>query len=217
MNRIPEPELMDGLEQSLAYEQANFSEVNEAFVSGFLKHFKVTHGANILDLGCGPAHIPCHLLTLRPDLQITGVDGSAPMLALARSRKSREGLGRLKLLEAILPLPCPVTPYDIILSNSLLHHLHDPSLLWDEIKRQGRPGTQLYIMDLLRPDTEQTAHDMVSTYASGEPDILRKDFFHSLRAAFRVPELQSQLKTSGLTQLQVVQVSDRHVCIKGVL
>jgi ubiquinone/menaquinone biosynthesis C-methylase UbiE len=217
MNRTPEPEVMDGLDQSLAYAKADFSEVNDGFVAGFLTSFQVIKGAHILDLGCGPADIPCRLLALRPDLLITGVDGSAPMLSLARNRKEHEGLRRLELVEATLPLPCPVAPYDIILSNSLLHHLHDPSLLWDEIKRQGRPGTQIYIMDLLRPESEQMAHDIVHTYASNEPAILRKDFFHSLLAAFRVPELHTQLKASGLSRLQVEQMSDRHVCIKGVL
>jgi len=217
MNRIPEPEIMDGLEQSLAYGQANFSEVNGGFVSGFLDSFHVNQGARVLDVGCGPADIPFRLLAIRPDLLVTGVDGSVPMLSLARSRQTKEGLERLNFVEATLPLPSPATPYDVILSNSLLHHLHDPSLLWNEIKRQGRPGTQLYIMDLLRPDSEQMAHDIVHTYASEEPDILRKDFFHSLRAAFRVPELHAQLMSSGLSQLQIEQVTDRHVCIKGVL
>ena len=39
MERIPEPELMDGAEQALAYAQADFEEPNSRFVATFVERF----------------------------------------------------------------------------------------------------------------------------------------------------------------------------------
>ena len=44
-----------------------------------------------------------------------------------------------------------------MLSKDLLHHLPDPMVLWEEIKRLGRPGAAVYVMDLVRPATTEAA------------------------------------------------------------
>ena len=38
--------------------------------------------------------------------------------------------------------------YDVIFSNSLLHHLPDPLPMWREIRRLARPGTIVFVRDL---------------------------------------------------------------------
>jgi hypothetical protein len=52
--------------------------------------------------------------------------------------------------------------------------------------------------------------------AGCEPPILKKDFFNSLCAAFTIEEAKIQVQEAGLP-LEVAQISDRHMLIKGML
>jgi hypothetical protein len=54
-------------------------------------------------------------------------------------------------------------------------------------------------------------------YAEGEPEVLRRDFYNSLLAAFEPGEIRSQLRDEGLDGLRVRSVSDRHVTISGYM
>lgn len=217
MNRIPEPELMETPEQAEAYATADFHEVNRQFVEGLLQVHPIPESARVLDLGCGPADIPFRLLRKCPAIHVTAVDGSEAMLAWARERKEREGEGRLHIVEEQLPLSAPSTPFDVIISNSLLHHLHDPSILWEELKRQGTKGTRIHIMDLVRPLTPEAAREIVDAHAADEAEVLRQDFYHSLHAAFRLDEINEQLNNAGLRHLEVRQITDRHMLVTGEL
>ena len=39
----------------------------------------------------------------------------------------------------------------MIFTNSLLHHLADPAVLWSTIRDWSNPGCKVFVMDLLRP------------------------------------------------------------------
>ena len=71
-------------------------------------------------------------------------------------------------------------------------------------------------MDLLRPNSKAEAEKLVLQYATNEPAILKRDFYHSLLAAFTMQELKNQLNNASL-KLSLKQISDRHVFISGVL
>jgi hypothetical protein len=71
------------------------------------------------------------------------------------------------------------------------------------------------VADLRRPQTTAVARRMVDTYAAGEPDILRRDFYHSLCAAFEPREVEAQLEAAGLSELAVAVISDRHLVVHG--
>ena len=79
------------------------------------------------------------------------------------------------------------------------------------------PGTKVYVVDLYRPQTAATARRLVNTYAGGEPDILRRDFYNSLCAAFEPREVEAQLAAAGLAGLVVDVISDRHMAVYGTL
>ncbi|RKZ70647.1 MAG: SAM-dependent methyltransferase [Gammaproteobacteria bacterium] len=220
MQRIPEPELMNDEAQALAYAQANFDEPHDMFIQVFKDTFpeeKVS--GHILDLGCGPADISIRFARAYPDCEIDGLDGASRMLAQGKLAIQKAQLqDRIHLLEGILPgVDLPRDDYDVIISNSLLHHLHTPDVLWESIKQSGVPGTRVFIMDLMRPESEKVAREFVDLYARDEPQVLREDFYHSLCAAFLPEEIQSQLDIARLAQLDVKVVSDRHVAVSGLL
>jgi SAM-dependent methyltransferase len=121
----------------------------------------------------------------------------------------------VRLLQRRLPDVAGLEPgFDAIISNSLLHHLHDPAVLWRSIRRLAAPGAAVQVMDLLRPGSSRQLEQLVAFYAQDAPEILRRDFANSLRAAFRVDEIGAQLAAARLP-LAVEVVSDRHVLVSG--
>jgi ubiquinone/menaquinone biosynthesis C-methylase UbiE len=220
MLRVTEPELMDEPSQAEAYAAADFAEAHERIVEHFAVCFPgVEVAGHVLDLGCGPGDISFRFAMRFPGASVIGVDGSAAMIELARQRQSREtGTGdRVHFIEGRIPgTSIPSMPYSAIISNSLLHHLHRPAVLWDTIAAYASAGTRIYVADLRRPPTTAVARQMVDSYAAGEPEVLRRDFYHSLCAAFEPAEVEAQLEAAGLPELAVAVISDRHLVVHGV-
>jgi ubiquinone/menaquinone biosynthesis C-methylase UbiE len=220
MRRVPEPELMNDAAQAHAYAHADFAEPHQRFVELFKESFPGLNVAGrVLDLGCGPADVTIRFARAFPECTIEGVDGAESMLHHGAYYVGRAGLKqRIHLVHARLPhAQLPARAYDVIISNSLLHHLHDPMVLWQAIKSHAKPGAAVFVMDLLRPQSREQAQALVDQYAAGEPDILRQDFFNSLLAAFRVDEVGAQLRDCNLLSLETQQVSDRHLIVRGHL
>ena len=103
MERILEPELMDDEQQSVAYAQADFSTSNQLFVDSLVRDFP-THLRDVVDIGCGPADVVIRLARAAPQATITALDGSAPMIALARDATRAAGVDdRIVLLHTRIP------------------------------------------------------------------------------------------------------------------
>jgi len=218
VQRTLEPELMDDAWQAQAYASADFSEPNTAFLQHFTGRFPDFGTGSVVDLGCGPGDIALRLARLFPRCAVTGIDGSGAMLALARRALAREpGLAdRVRFEQAMLPLAA-ARKHDAVISNSLLHHLPDPSALWSTVCAMGRPGAAVLVMDLARPESDAAARAIVQRHAGAEPEVLRQDFYNSLLAAFEPDEVAGQLRVAGLAALQVATVSDRHFLVSGQL
>src|SRR5262245_42475712 len=220
MNRVLEPELMTDQEQALAYAAADFTVPNQAFVDRFLGLFPAFTRGLLVDLGCGPADIPIRLCRALPGTTVTAVDGSEAMLAPGRGAVEAAGLGtRIRLVCARLPgLERPRDGFDGIVSNSLLHHLPRPEVLWSELAQLGRADAAVLVTDLLRPHSSERAREIVETYSGGEPEVLKRDFFHSLCAAFTLPEVTAQIGDAGLEgALRCEMISDGHWAAWGRL
>ena len=218
MQRILEPELMNSAEQARAYAEADFTAAHQSFIHTFQEKFPqqdITH--EVLDLGCGPGDITRRFAQAFPGATLHGVDGAGAMLREAQRLNLQHGLAeRIILVESRLPgLDLPQQHYHTIISNSLLHHLHNPHDLWESIKQHAKPVAAVFIMDLMRPDNADDARRLVDCYASGEPKILREDFYHSLCAAFTPEEVQQQLTEHALSQLSIEVISDRHMIVFG--
>jgi len=206
--------------QAKAYALANFSEPHDLFIDKFQEKFpNFSFNDVVLDLGCGPCDITRRFSLSYPDASFHAVDGARRMLMYAEALNEKAGLAeRIKLIKTCLPdVELPQSFYHLIISNSLLHHLHNPFSLWKAIQQHAKPYASVFVMDLIRPSDEVTVGYFSDEYAKNEQDILKNDFENSLRAAFTIEEVQQQLDEAGLNQLNVEQASDRHMIIFGTV
>jgi len=221
MKRIPEPELMNTERQAGAYAMANFNNPNWLFVEHFKNSFSEKEIiGTILDLGCGPADISVRFARLFPTCHIHGVDGAESMLKYGQAAVANAGLtNRIRLIHGCLPdVRLPLAKYDAIISNNLLHHLAFPGALWEIIKTYSKRGTPIMIMDIIRPGSKEEAGAIVEKYMGDESAILKKDFFNSLLAAYRVEEVQKQLRQANLvSHLSIGMVSRIQMVVKGII
>ncbi len=219
MQRSPEPELMLDPQQAHAYASADFEAPHSYFIELFRQSFPgLEPSGAILDLGCGPGDIAVRFAKAFAQCEVDGIDGAQAMLEAGAPLVAASGLAqRVKLSYARLPEDAPPRPpYEGIISNSLLHHLHQPQILWEAIKRYAKPGAFVFVMDLMRPPSEAIARELVQRCSGNEPEVLQRDFYHSLLAAFRPDEIAQQLAQARL-DLQIEVVSDRHLIAYGYL
>jgi ubiquinone/menaquinone biosynthesis C-methylase UbiE len=210
VKRLLEPELMDDPAQACAYAEADFESVNAAFVERFRCSFPELARGRIADLGCGPADIPERLTRMLPAAEVIGIDAARAMLRIGRRRNVAAAL----VCARVPALPFRERSFDAIVSNSLLHHLPEPRMLWTEIARLARSGAAILVVDLARPASAGEARELVEQYAGSEPPILKRDFYNSLRAALTVDEVRESLP-EALRQLDCRTVSDRHLAVSG--
>lgn len=219
LQRQPEPEVMDLAAEADAYAAADFAQVNQAFVERLVELAGDRPGAKALDLGTGPADIPIRLARLRPGWRIVAADASAPMLEHARKlvRQARlTEVVELVLVDAKATAFAPHS-FDVIFSNSILHHITDAASLWAEVKRLARRGAVVLFRDLARPASAEAAREIVKKYAGDATELLREEYYRSLLAAYTADEVRAQIEQAGLGALNVAMVSDRHLDVFGKL
>lgn len=197
MDRVPESELMNDDEQAAAYAKADFSEPHNRVITLFSETFKTYRiKGYVLDLGCGPGDIAFRFARAYPDCRVHGIDGAEAMLRYGRKilAEASDIKHRVELIHGFLPhASLPLAKYNVVISNSLLHHLMNPFVLWQTLKQYAEPGAPIFIVDLKRPQSLEEARRLVETYSGNEPEILKKDFYNSLIAAFDVDEIKTQL------------------------
>jgi SAM-dependent methyltransferase len=237
MQRSVEPELMDDPLQVLAYAQADFATTDQALVDRFAQVFGAAlgdgAGQQIVDLGCGPGNISFRLAERFPQASVLGLDGAAAMLEvaeqeLAERKLVQRGLGcpgladRLGFAQVLLgPESLPYGGFTAVVSNSLLHHLHDPLALWRHLRQLAAPGAAIYIKDLRRPANLEAALALLQKHLAAASPVLQRDYLASLHAAFEPAEVEAQLRSAGLPVgeqgLQVAPLDDRYLEVWGRL
>lgn len=217
MERIPEDELMEDFEQARAYALADFTEPHNHFIELFREKFPEEVTGVVLEPGCGTGDITQRFAEAFPACRIHAFDGAEQMLMFARQRIDFAMLHeQIRLFCRLLPTASlPLEKYDAVICNSLLHHLNEPQVLWSMVKQFTRPGSAIFVMDLMRCESSDDAARLVEQYVANEPEVLQKDFYNSLHAAFTPDEVKQQLREAGLDTLTVEVTSDRHLIVYG--
>jgi ubiquinone/menaquinone biosynthesis C-methylase UbiE len=215
MDRILEPEVMDTWLEATAYDAMDFIEVNTAFATDAIA--LDPHAVKILDVGTGTARIPILMCQQRPQYLITGIDLAQSMLIIGQRNIETANLTQRIRLERVdsKRMPYPDLEFDMLVSNSLVHHLPDPFSFFGEVKRLVKPDGSIFIRDLIRPETEEIVNDTVAKLGK-DYDMHQQQLFHdSLKAALTLAEVRDLLDRVGLDRLNLTQSSDLHWTIAG--
>lgn len=231
LKRILESELMDTPAEALAYDSMDHRAVNEQFVSDLLaavasSKFQVP-GSNfaaaadgeadsrpldVLDLGTGTAQIPIRLCQRFARCRVMACDAAASMLDQAQYNLAVEDCSnRIELRHVdAKKLPFQETRFDVVMSNSIVHHIPEPLLVLREAVRVVQPGGLLFFRDLLRPASQSELDQWVAEYAADYDDPQRRMFADSLHAALSLAEIRTLAQSLGFPADSVQQTSDRH-------
>jgi ubiquinone/menaquinone biosynthesis C-methylase UbiE len=210
MDRILEPEVMDTWLAATAYDAMDFTAVNTAFVTDVIALDR--DAVKVLDIGTGTARIPILMCQQRPQYLITGIDLAQSMLIIGQRNLEQAQLTQRIRLERVdsQRMPYPDLEFDMVVSNSLVHHLPDPLSLFGEINRLVKPDGAILIRDLIRPETEESVNELVAKFG-GDYDAQQQQLFHdSLQAGLTVAEVQALIDRVGLTGVKLSQTSELH-------
>src|SRR5712691_7094801 len=170
LSRKPEPEVMSDAGEVEAYAsaagQSYLDSIDNTLVqqvleigrqSGVLRASRGSRGlgrvedepidrtaarSTLLDVGSGPGGIPLKIARCCPELTVVGVDRSMNMIVAARRSALELGLAEraLFLVGDASKLSFRNATFDLVISNSLLHHLADPILVFNEMARVAKPA-----------------------------------------------------------------------------
>jgi arsenite methyltransferase len=103
---------------------------------------------SVVEAGCGPGFYSRRLAARFPQVQITGIDLSEPLLHRAREHARRSGLLNCSFLQAdALSLADFPNQVDAVIASRLFLILADPALAMDAIFTTLRPGGICFIAE----------------------------------------------------------------------
>lgn len=213
--RTLEPEAMDDAAEAWAYDAMDHRAVNQKFVDDLLAGGPI--GSQVIDLGTGTARIPVLLCQRVPDVKVLAIDASTPMLDLAATQIDIGGvMDQVQLQHADAK---ELTAFDdeicdLVISNTLLHHIAEPSAVLREALRLVRSGGRLFIRDLMRPATAEEVDRLTELHAGNEPAEARQLLHQSLHAALTIEEIRELVIDCGLPAAAAQPTSDRHWTIE---
>jgi ubiquinone/menaquinone biosynthesis C-methylase UbiE len=216
MERVLEPEVMDHPDDASEYDAMDFDEPDARLARDALALVRSARAPRIVDLGTGTGSIPLLMLDQRADATVLGVDLATSMLALARRKaEARKMSDRLTLLLAdVKATGLAAASFELVMSNSTVHHLPDPGALFLEVARLVRPGGGFVIRDLLRPASREAAWRTVERVAPNVSERQRQLFFDSLCAALTLDEVRELVRAAGLAAERIEVISDRHFTVE---
>ncbi|MFG0261290.1 MAG: class I SAM-dependent methyltransferase [Novipirellula sp. JB048] len=209
--RTLEPETMDAFDEAVVYLEMNHTTVNRCFVDDLFAGGPV--GPRLIDLGCGPATLSIEIAARAPSLEVIAVDQSAVMLDLAKIEIDLAGkLDQISLHQADAKSMAPYEDEiaDTIVSNSLLHHLDDPTSTIVAAMRLVKPEGRVFVRDLMRPESEAALERLVQSHAGDENEVAQQLLRQSLHAAFTLDEIRELAQTCGIAPECIQSTSDRH-------
>ena len=224
LTRVPEPEVMDDSGEVEAYSSATAQAYLDRLDDTFTEHARrLLHGrerGRALDIGTGPGQIVIKLARLLTRWQLVGVDRSPHMIAEAVANLDAAGnelVGRVEFsLADGNTLPFPDATFDLVLCNSVLHHVAKLETLLAEIARLARPRGAILLRDLRRPN--RFVHPLhVRWHGRHYSGKMRELFRDSVRAAYTAPELQRFLDASPLRGARVFEHGRTHIGIERAL
>ena len=215
--------------------QEYLSKIDDSFVLHALRVIgaprTVPHSGRALDIGTGPGQIVWKLARYLPGWELVGVDRSPSMICEARAGRDTgdadddandgtEDDGPGARVEFLLAdggrLPFADASFDLVMCNSVLHHLERPESLLAEIARVARPEGAILVRDLRRPS--RLAYPLhVRWYGRHYSGLMYKLYCDSVRAAYTPEELTAMVNDERALNARVFTRGRTHLGLERVL
>lgn len=102
---------------------------------------RLTPGAHVLDVGCGPGTITIDIARRVAPGRVVGVDAAADVVETARAAANEAGIANLEVrVDDVYGLDARDCSFDVVHAHQVLQHLADPVAALREMRRVCRPG-----------------------------------------------------------------------------
>lgn len=146
----------------------------------------IQDGMIILDAGCGPGNMSAHLLRKIRRGKLYCLDPLPSMLKAAFDNLRGEARGvSLHFLQGTFEsIPLPDESVDVVVTSYALRDSRDLYKAISEFKRVLKPGGQLLVLDLVKPDNRFLAW-LVGLYIRGLVPLISIPIYGSLNTPWR--------------------------------
>ena len=177
-------------------------------------------GRHVLDVGCGAGNYTLKLLERLPNLDVTLIDLSRPMLDRASERVGMATTGTVTAIQGdIREIRLPEQSFDIILAAAVLHHLRADSE-WRDVftafHRSLRPGGSLWIFDLIEssiPAVQSLMQKKYGDYLVGLKDEAYRDHVFAYVEREDTPKpLLFQIEVLRAVGFSQVEILHKNIC-----
>jgi ubiquinone/menaquinone biosynthesis C-methylase UbiE len=218
MPRVPEPEVMDDSNEVEAYScaaaQTHLNAVDDTLVEHALKLVKGRERGRALDIGTGPGQIVIKLARRLKQWKFVGVDRSPGMIGQALANLTSAGGELAHRVEFQVAdgnhLPFPEGSFDLVLCNSVLHHLAEPEKLLSEIARLASSGGAILLRDLRRPG-RLTCPLHIRWHGRYYSGVMYRLYCDSVRSAYTVEELKRLANSAALLHTRIFKHQSTHI------
>jgi tRNA (cmo5U34)-methyltransferase len=175
---------------------------------------------HVLDIGCGAGNYTLKLLERLPELNVTLVDLSRPMLDRALQRISEATTANVTSIQAdIRKVRLGEERFDIILAAAVFHHLRNDAE-WHDVFAKCyaalRPGGSLWISDLIEhatPAVQAIMWQRYGAYLAGLKDETYRDHVFAYIAKEDTPRpLLYQIDLLRSVGFSAVEVLHKNGC-----
>lgn len=112
------------------------------FAEAITNGVKLAPGQRVVDVGCGAGALSLSLEAGSVNVEVTGVDVSEPLLALARQRAQAVG-AKSRFVKADAAEWQPPEPVDAVVSRFGVMFFEEPAAAFENIRKGTKPGGQL--------------------------------------------------------------------------
>jgi tRNA (cmo5U34)-methyltransferase len=184
----------------------------------------VPRARSVLDIGCGAGNYALKMLQVLPDLDVSLVDLSGPMLARAVERIRPVTRGQIEVFQSdIRELSLGEGCYDLILAAQVFHHLRGEAewrSVFSKCFQSLKPGGVLFISDLIAQEASEVEELMRQRWGeylvNFRDEAYREHVFAYIQREDTPRPLFFQLNLLAGAGFRIVDVLHKNSCFAAI-